>query len=322
MGLLQRSEKTRLFTMLSALVLMGALIFKLRPTRVTEAPPAAGTTAPAGPRAILEKLSQGEIPVDAPGTDLDAAEWVEARRAFAAVLDNTYSVEKDDNWAYWRLMQWSEKLDETVPLKRAKPLAYHQVISDPAAYRGDLTKFDLNVRRVYKYEAVKNVLGVEKTYELMGTTDEYGVNYPYSCTVAHIPPGMPVGDQVQFRVTFYGYFFKSMGYALAGDKPGPTRYRAPMLIGRIIYPCPTDLVPRTDESPMVWIGGGLILLGIVAFAVWRMWIGPTKRRPLGVPASSATVGAWLESQQKPESTTGGSGHPADPNRTIGPHELN
>ena len=101
--------------------------------------------------------------INQPALLIDPDERFDALREFEAILDRTAEMQKEDMWSYHRFLKWSERLNETVPLKRAQKLAYQQLVNDPAKYRGVLVRLQAAFRFV--------VLGVSPLPEVIRGRD-------------------------------------------------------------------------------------------------------------------------------------------------------
>jgi hypothetical protein len=142
---------------------------------------------------------------------------------------------KEEMPAYWRVFNWVEHQSLSQLMGRSDQTAVlNQFIQRPDEQRGKLFQFDLNVRRVMSYDAPPNAAGIEKVYEVTGWTTESKA-WLYVVLTAHLPEGMPVGPDVNERVSFAGYFLKLQGYHAAGAGPRDKPLVAPVLIGRMSW---------------------------------------------------------------------------------------
>ena len=116
------------------------------PTR----PPLAQPTKlrrPRMPRRPLQRRpSDDAAPAEAtPPLDEDLDERAALAVEFQAITDRA-PLAKEDMFAYWRLLRWTESARLPALLKRARTdVRYGDLILDPAAYRGDLIKVRLHV---------------------------------------------------------------------------------------------------------------------------------------------------------------------------------
>ena len=72
----------------------------------------------------------------------------------------------------------------------------------------------------------------KKLYELWGVPTELD-GWWYVVVTPELPPGFPVGKNVEVTTTVYGYFFKLQGYQQFDAKPDARPQLAPMIIGRV-----------------------------------------------------------------------------------------
>src|SRR5262249_41361639 len=109
--------------------------------------------------------------------------------------------------------------------------------------------------------------GVKQLYEgwVFGTT--YAAN-PWCIVFTELPPGMKVGEDVDYRVAFNGYFFKKYRYRAAkGD------YFTPLLVGRTVRltrkPAAPSQASAFAESFVVGITG--LIAGTVVLVGGLAW---------------------------------------------------
>jgi len=130
----------------------------------------------------------------------------------------------------------------------------------------------------------------------------------YVVLTAHLPPGMPVGADVNERVTFAGYFLKVQGYHAAGagprDKPlGGPRCSSVAWSGRL------PLGPASANPDSRWVQGlvtFMLLVGAVGTGDLAVY-PPPKRGPGGRRAflaiSNRTVAKFRVGSQDAERGT-------------------
>lgn len=252
-----------------------------------------------GPPAVAEAVVAGP-------SDVDEQELADAAQSFELVTDRT-SLKPREMHAYWRLMGWSR----TAPfaeqdLRALHDVAFTQLWEQPERYRGKLINLRLHVRRVLKYDAPENPLGLKQTYEAWGWTDE-SRSYPYVIVFPECPEGLPVGTDVRGEVVFVGYFLKVMSYTAFDTARG-----APLLVGRVQV-APARLAPppaRLDPSFMLWIVGA----GAVMTAAY-LWLKVRHRRVIGnrsLPTETSLDLGW-EPTALP---TGNGDHRDEPNVMV------
>ena len=200
--------------------------------------------------------------------------------------------------AYWRLFSWVRNQSLAGLSKRAvKDVVLNDFMQSPDDFRGRLVALELNVRRVLRYPATKNRLGIENIYEVTGFTTESQA-WLYFGLTADLPKGMPVGSSVEEQATFYGYFLKLQGYYQAGARPNERPLEAPVLIGRMVWhPAVVAGAQGESFSQIFWVailGAGLVVAG----GVWLI-VRLLGRRPAAVrgrtlqPQPIVPMDQWL-----------------------------
>jgi hypothetical protein len=210
-------------------------------------------------------------------TDTDRVEQFAAQEQFQAITDNTLSIGREEMPAYWRLFSWVEHQSLAQLSERAdRNAVLNQFIQHPDEQRGKLFQLKLNVRQIFSYDAPSNSAGVSKVYEIRGWTTESKA-WLYVVLTAHLPPGMPVGSDVNESVTFAGYFLKDQGYHEAGAGPKDKPLAAPLLIGRIGWNPPPQAAKSADRGWTQSIFVFVLFIGAIGLGIW-MFI-PKRVRP-------------------------------------------
>lgn len=231
-------------------------------------------TGQAQENAIATEPVAAAVPVQpeeiVPGpTDADVAELAAAREQFQALTDYTLALSREEMPAYWRLFAWGEHQSLADLEGRAdRSAVLNQFMQSPDEQRGKLFQLKLNVRRVLSYDAPANSAGIGRVYEVWGWTTESKA-WLYVVLTAHLPPGMPVGPDVNEQVTFAGYFLKVQGYQAAGAGPQDKPLAAPLLIGRMASTAPPKPVAVAADGG--WTQGMallVLLLGAIGLAIW------------------------------------------------------
>ncbi len=238
-----------------------------------------------------KKNAKEAAPLPAGPTDLDPEEREAAAEEFQAVADGTLGIPSMENHAYDRLLQWVSNQTIAQMRRRAKKdPVYTQFYQSPEKYRGQLFEFDLNLRRILKYEYNDRTL-----YEVWGWTAE-SRSWPYVGVVLDLPKGMPIGSDVDEQATMVGYFFKMQGYLEAGAKPRASPLQAPLFVGRLIC-APTG---RLQAKPSDWSWALFLLAGFVIFLIirWGLLLSGGRRRLFQTPKIQAKPGGksvedWL-----------------------------
>jgi hypothetical protein len=196
------------------------------------------------------------------------------------VTDGTLWLHKREMPAYWQILTKVRKRTlESLQSEARSGVKFNDLFSSPRAHRGQLVKIDLNVRRVIKAPVEKdNSAGIEQLYELWGPSDETKA-WPFVAVTPDLPPGMPVAENVEERVTVVGYFFKLQGYQAAASKPNSRPLVAPLLIGKIVW----HGQPPRQAAESGWFDhlfvAGLVLAGVLLGARILFALRPGKKTP-------------------------------------------
>jgi hypothetical protein len=202
--------------------------------------------------------------------DLDPDEMTEFHR-YEELLTNRAELRPREMLPYWQLMGWSRTQSFGELEKRAdREPPFAQLWEQPEKYRGRPFRLRLHIRRVLEYDAPENPLGIKKSYEAWGWTDE-SKSFPYVLVFSDKPANLPVGADVTGEVVFVGYFLKVMTYTAFDARRG-----APLMIGRIRS---VNVTPRPHSgllSPMeMW---GLAILGVAMLSAAILWYMVVSRR--------------------------------------------
>ncbi len=232
-------------------------------------------------------------------TDLDEEERDAAIYEFQALSDWKEDLHPEEMPAYWRLFSWVQNQSLAGLSKRAvRDVVLNDFFQSTDKFRGQLVALDLNVRRVLRYPATKNRLGIKNVYEVAGFTTQSQA-WLYIGLTADLPKGMPIGSSVEEQVTFYGYFLKLQGYEPGGAKPNQRPLAAPLLIGRMVWHSAAAAKAEGESfSQMFWLviaGAGLA----VAAGVWlivRLAGGSTSavRGRTLAPLPAVPMDQWLQ----------------------------
>ncbi len=234
------------------------------------------TSIPAAPVAATpEQETLVEGPDD---RDEDSVKELNDRLYF--VTDRA-QLRKREMLAYWQLMAWSRAQPLKEFEKRANPEpAFTQLWEEPAKFRGKPIRLRLHLKRVLKYDAPENPLGLTTVYEAWGWTDE-SKSFPYVLVLPELPPGIPLGNDIQGEVVFTGYFLKIMSYTAYDAKRG-----APLLIGRMRTAGPTVIVQPVSES-FGWLAWtvipGVVLIALTVVMIKRFFPARPPYQPSSLP---------------------------------------
>ncbi len=237
-----------------------------------------------------------------PPLDEDPEERAAIADEFEVITDRAPIV-KEDMFAYWRLLRWTEDSPLPAMLKRARSdVRYGDLILDPAAHRGQLMKVRLHVVQLLKLKAAPdNPLGLETYYQAVGWNDSSQAWF-YFCIFTDLPRGMPLGDRITTEGTFVGYFLKTTTYQDGLGKGS----QAPVLIGRMIWHPSPQAPKHEEESLLPWLIGGLLLAGFGVRLVWRLRTGKKRtsitgllRGKSGSEEPSVNIEEWLDRVESP-----------------------
>lgn len=301
----------RLAAMVGVLILIGFTIYQMRERALAAKRAAQG----AGTPAVQNELSPRVQPV-APASEPSVAHWKEtvvegpaddepvemdkARMEFEAVEDKV-PLMQFEMFAYWRLMKWARSRSFAELEERAhRDVPFTTLWQAPENHRGELIKLRLHVRRVMKWtgkDVAKNPVGIKTTYEISGTTDA-SHSFPYLVVCSELPPGIPVGENINnIDADFVGYFLKIMEY-----QDGLAKLRGtPLLMGRVRKA--SGGMAKAPSGPSAGLGlmlaMGAMAMGAAAIFGTMFWrLSRQSRRPEMVPTHtsrpSAEVEGWLE----------------------------
>jgi hypothetical protein len=236
-------------------------------------------------------------------TDSDRAELYAAQEQFQAITDHTLFLGREEMPAYWRLFNWVEHQSFDELSQRAdRDAVLNQFIQSPDEQRGKIFQLKLNVRQVFSYDAPANSAGISKVYEIRGWTTESKA-WLYIVLTAHLPPGMPVGADVNESVNFAGYFFKDQGYHAAGAGPQDKPLAAPLLIGRIAWTPPPQVATASDSGWTQGVTVFIVMIGAIGLGVWmfipkRVRVDRTENpfAPRSTPPSE--IQDWLKEAER------------------------
>jgi hypothetical protein len=173
---------------------------------------------------------------------------------------------------------------EQLARESRRDVVFGQLLQNPKRYRGIPIHIDGTAFRVQEEFTEKSALypkGVH--YEAWIGNDDSRPLF-WHIIFEDAPPHLPVGDQVDRRMIFDGYFFKLRAYP-AGDKKVGLE---PWLIGRVSYVAPPENVAK-DEGPL-WLAdprwlaipGVIVVLGAVR---WIFVMRSAGSRRVRVPFS-------------------------------------
>jgi hypothetical protein len=201
-GVFKGKEFPRLMLLLGILVIGWPFVLLTMPPRQPPPPPpVVATTSPLPP----------------PDDSLE----------FRGIQDRT-PLNSRENPAYKLLIERVRKATpETLENVARQDVVFSQLIEDPERYRGLPIRIVGTVKRVLAQEVKDSkVFPTGKFYEAYVFTPD-SQSYPYVIVFEKPPADLMIGDNINQRIMFNGYFFKLMAYR-AADK---LRFM-PMLVGR------------------------------------------------------------------------------------------
>jgi hypothetical protein len=259
-------------------------------------------------QAIAETDKRGSAPEQPPAaesaakgpTDEDPEEREGALNEFQAITDKTLDVQPEEMFVYKRMVQWVVNQPTAVLRKRAHTdLTFHDFMTSPDKHRGEIVELVLDARliRSTQWHATDGT----DLYEVWGFAADSG-SWLYNAIVLGLPPGMPVGQRVNERVRFVGYFFKLQGYYEAGAKPRAAPLVAPLLIGRLIW-IQAPSAPST-KSDATWTAIAIVGFALVV-CLHFLWLflrpkrSRSSMRPIGRPKPDAlSMDQWLDKAEE------------------------
>jgi hypothetical protein len=184
---------------------------------------------------------------------IDLSPWlIEDRRPVASRQEN--SSEYD---AYNYVLIQAHQISSPVLARGARhDLTFAHLFEEPEKYRGEIVHVEGKLTRLRRFDPPPRAKaeGVAHLYEgWLFDTSAYGA-HPMCLVFSELPPGMAVGDKVDYRVAFDGYFFKRYRYRAAD------RWRdTPLLIGHV----PTLLQPPMTVAEEGLSHGTSLVMGFL-----------------------------------------------------------
>lgn len=200
-----------------------------------------------------------------PGIDPHLLAGVEDRAPVRSLQENA-----DEVRAYvYLLVRTREFSPEAFAASARRDLTYAHVFEEPGKYRGQVVQIEGRLRRLRRFDAPTFAAqqGVPVVYEAW-VFDELSSRHPYCLVSTDLPTDLPLGERLDYPVSFAGYFFKRYRYQ-AGDG-----WRdAPLLIGRSLI---LQRRPAAVEADG-WMADALVpgflglLLGSAMLAIGLGW---------------------------------------------------
>lgn len=136
-----------------------------------------------------------------------------------------------------------------------RDLSFAHLFEEPGKYRGQIVHIEGRLGRLRRFDAPRLAVkqGVPFIYEGWIFGDAYFSN-PYCVIATAVPESIPLGETLNHRVAFDGYFFKRYRYD-AGDG----RRDAPLLIGHTLQD--RQVTPAGSDADATM--AGMLLPGLV-----------------------------------------------------------
>jgi hypothetical protein len=184
-----------------------------------------------------------------PVIDRDLLSGVEDRAPVRDADQNYYEAQ-----AYNYVVVRANKTPVELLARNARrDVTFAHLYEEPEKYRGEIIHIEGRLRRLRRFDASRAAAkeGVSHLYEGWVFGAEYFSN-PYCIILTEIPASMQIGEKLEYRVAFDGYFFKRYRY-----KAGDGWRDAPLLIGHALSE--QKAPPPEKESP--WSLANLMLVG-------------------------------------------------------------
>jgi len=142
---------------------------------------------------------------------------------------------------------------------------YKDPRNDPKKYRGQPLAITGIVRRALEFDIPPNAYGLTKRYELWVFTEDSG-KFPWVVELTSLPPGFPLGTEIQEKIDTGGYFLKLWAYrAQDGFRS------APVLLGQGLNWKRADLVRARFEKQFSWAMFSFVglFVAVLAAAIYR-----------------------------------------------------
>ena len=208
---------------------------------------------------IEQKVVADEVPPPPPVPD--------KAEEFESVTDKT-TLRLRDMAAYYMLLDRARATtDDNLAREARADIVFGDLLFHPKQYRGVPVHLLGTAMLIERY-AIKRQGKEIWLYAAHVITAEGGRN-PIACVFENAPKGLPLGEGVNERVVFNGYFLK-LNLMLARD--GVQRFE-PMLIGRIGWRPPPEAAKGAKKHaqanrPIVWMGLAIGVMFVISLFRW------------------------------------------------------
>jgi hypothetical protein len=207
----------------------------------------------------------GEPEDKVPPIDPDVLGGIEDRQPVRGADENGYEAR-----AYNYVLVEARKFSpEAFARSARRDVTFAHLFEQPSDFRGQVIHVEGRLKRLRKFDAPRAAAaeGVPTIYEGWVFEEIYFSN-PFCVIVTELPEGIRVGERLEQRVAFDGYFFKNYKYQ-AGDG----KRLAPLLIGRTLLLREPAAAPESAWSfGNMFLPAFLILvLGTAVLVVTLTW---------------------------------------------------
>ena len=208
-----------------------------------------------------------------------------------------------DNPAYAKLLRRVRTTSAADLGKQSRrEVLFAQILSRPDLYRGVPIRIDGTALRVMVQDHIDPSLSPRRRlYEAWAITKD-SQGYPYCLVFEDPPKNLAVGDDLDERIFFDGYFLKLMAYQARNHE----RF-APLLIGRLTKYGPSASARPLVPLPKGWDRGHWVILGLAVLTVLalirfgfrlRRQFAPTWRPPTSITPIDQidpdSLASWLD----------------------------
>jgi hypothetical protein len=191
----------------------------------------------------------------APRIDPDVLAGIEDRAPVRSAAEN-YNEAQAYNYL---LVQANTTSGAAFAKSARRDLTFAHLFEEPSKYRGQVVHIEGRLGRLRRFDAPRLAVkqGIPVIYEGWIFGDAYFSN-PYCIIATSISESIPLGETLNHRVAFDGYFFKRYRY-----KAGDGWRDAPLLIGRTLVDRQAASVASDVDSSFT----GLLLPGLVTILI-------------------------------------------------------
>ncbi|MGD9722839.1 MAG: hypothetical protein AB7O59_16005 [Pirellulales bacterium] len=206
------------------------------------------------------------------------------RRAGAGALEREARAELNRQTEQWRRDVENPAADAAARtaarrgLDRAADYSSDVVplFNDPAAMRGQLVTLRGEALRAIEVRVddpdIVSRFDIRRYYEVEILTED-SQNNPLVCVVAHLPPGMPLGNNINVAVRVTGFFLKSWGFrpgmSDAAASAAGRRQLAPLLVADTVKVLSEPAAPGASSTMVAVLAAALAVAALILWWIWR-----------------------------------------------------